>query len=74
MSSDLEKNYDLGQDATRKSYKTATWIAYGAGAACLTGGAILYYLGWRHSERSWSLALLPTVGPEMAGTVLVGAF
>ena len=74
MSSDLEKNYDLGQDATRKSYKTATWIAYGAGAACLAGGAILYYLGWRRSERSSSLALLPTASPNMAGTVLVGAF
>jgi TolA-binding protein len=74
MSSDLEKNYDLGQDATRKSYKTATWIAYGTGAACLAGGVILYYLGWRLSERSSSLALLPTVGPDMAGTVLVGTF
>ena len=74
MSSDLEKNYDLGQDATRKGYKTATWIAYGAGAACLAGGAILYYLGWRRSERSSSVALLPTVGSDMAGTVVVGAF
>jgi tetratricopeptide (TPR) repeat protein len=74
MSSDLEGNYWLASDATRKRYKTAGWIAYGAGAACLASGAILYYLGWRRSERTSSVALLPMVGPDMAGTVLVGAF
>jgi len=74
MSSDLEKNYDPGQDATRKRLGTATWIAYGTGAACLAGGAILYYLGWGSSNRSSSVALMPTVGPEMTGTALVGAF
>ena len=45
MSSDLEANYGLASDATRKHYKTAGWIAYGTGAACLAGGAVLYYLG-----------------------------
>jgi len=74
MSSDLEANYGLASDATRKHYKTAGWIAYGTGAACLAGGAVLYYLGWRRGDRASSMALLPTVGPDMAGTVLVGAF
>jgi serine/threonine-protein kinase len=74
MSSDLEANYGLAADASRKNYKTAGWIAYGAGAACLAGGAVLYYLGWRRGERSSSVALLPTVGRDVAGTVIVGAF
>jgi TolA-binding protein len=74
MSSDLESNYRLSADATRKNYKTAGWIAYGTGAACLAGGAVLYYLGWRRETRSSSVALLPTAGPDIAGAVLVGAF
>jgi tetratricopeptide (TPR) repeat protein len=74
MSSELEGNYGLAADATRKNYKTAGWIAYGAGAACLAGGAILYYLGWRRERGSSSVTLLPTAGPDLAGAVLVGAF
>jgi hypothetical protein len=74
MSSDLEGNYGLAADATRKNYKTAGWIAYGAGSACLAGGAVLYYLGWRRERSSSFVALRPTVGPDIAGAVLVGAF
>ena len=74
MSDSLEKEYDPAVDSSRKNYKVAGWIAFGAGAACLAGGAILYYLGWRRDEKAGRLALLPAVGPDMAGTVLVGAF
>jgi hypothetical protein len=74
MSSDLEGNYRLAADATRKNYKTAGWIAYGTGAACLAGGAVLYYLGWRRESGSSSLALVPTAGPDIAGAILVGDF
>jgi hypothetical protein len=72
MSSDLEKEYDPGVDSTRKRYKTGAWIGYGAGAACLAGGVVLYSLGvWRGKQ---AVALVPTVGPDMAGTALLGAF
>jgi hypothetical protein len=74
MTSDLEGNYRLAGDATRKNYKTAGWVAYGAGAVCLVGGAILYYLGWRRGQAASSVAVLPMVGPDLAGTSLVGAF
>jgi len=74
MSSDLEGNYGLAADATRKNYKTAGWIAYGAGAGCLAGGVVLYYLGWRRERGASSTAVLPTAGPDLAGAVLVGAF
>jgi tetratricopeptide (TPR) repeat protein len=74
MSRDLENLYDPSVDSSRKSYESGTWIAYGAGAACLVGGAVLYLLGWRSGASTASVALVPTVGPEMAGTALRGRF
>jgi hypothetical protein len=72
MSSDLEKEYDPSVDATRKRYRIGAWIGYGAGAACLAGGVVLYSLGlWRGKT---AIALVPTIGPDMAGTVVLGAF
>lgn len=74
MSGELEDEYDPGADSTRKSYKTGAWIGYGAGAACLVGGAILYTLGWHRGRQGGTVALVPTVGPNMAGTLLMGVF
>jgi tetratricopeptide (TPR) repeat protein len=74
MSTELENEYDPSVDSDRKSYKTAMWVGYGAGAACLVGGAIVYYLGWRRGEGTASLALVPTLGPDVAGTALSGRF
>ncbi len=72
MSSDLEANWNSGKNSTRQTYKTAGWAAYGAGAACVVGGAVLYYLGWRSGERGTSV--VPAVGPDMAAALLVGVF
>ncbi|MBN2576269.1 MAG: hypothetical protein JXP73_17035 [Deltaproteobacteria bacterium] len=74
MSDDLEKLYDAGVDSSRKRFEIAGWIAYGAGAACVATGAVFYYFGWRRAERAGSVALVPIVGPDMAGTVLKGSF
>jgi cell division septation protein DedD len=74
MSGDLEADWNPTMDSTRKDYRTATWIAYGAGAACVVGGSVLYYLGWRRGEGEGSVAVVPTVGPDMAGALVVGAF
>jgi tetratricopeptide (TPR) repeat protein len=74
MASDLENGYDPSVDSSRKTYKAAMWVGYGAGAACLVGGAVLSYVGWRRGQDSTSLALAPTVGPDMIGTVIGGAF
>jgi hypothetical protein len=72
MSSDLEKqyNYRPATDATRENYKTAGWIAYGAGATCLVGGALLYYFGWRRGSTEFA----PAVAPGMAGAAVKGVF
>jgi len=74
MSSNLEADWNPGTNSTREGYKTAGWIAYGGGAACLVAGTVLYYLGWRRGERESSVALVPAVGPHMAGTFVAGAF
>jgi hypothetical protein len=74
MSGDLQSLYNPSLDSSRKRYETAGWIGYGAGAACLVGGAFLYYLGWRRGENAASVSLIPTMGPDMAGTVLWGRF
>jgi TolA-binding protein len=74
MSSDLNNDWNPTVDSTRKDYRTATWIAYGAGAACVAAGAVLYYLGWRRGEGEGSVAVVPAAGPGMAGALVVGAF
>jgi hypothetical protein len=74
MSSDLNNDWDPTVDSTRKDYRTATWVAYGAGAACVAAGAVLYYLGWRRGEGEGSVAIVPAAGPGMAGALVVGAF
>jgi hypothetical protein len=74
MSNDLENNYDPSVDSSRKSYKTAGWIAYSAGAALVVGGAVLYYLGWQRDRRSPSITVVPAASGDMAGTFIVGAF
>lgn len=76
MASDLEKpdNFDRDTDSSRKTYKTLGWVGYGAGAACLAGGSLLYYLGRRagRSSPSAGVALVPTLAP--GGALLTGAF
>ncbi len=74
MAGDLESLYDPDVDSRRKSYETAAWIGYGAGAACLVGGAILYYLGRHQAVGTGSVALVPTVAPGAAGALLRGRF
>lgn len=74
MSSNLEADWNPGTNSTREGYKTAGWIAYGGGAACIVAGTVLYYLGWRRGAREPSVALVPTAGPHMAGTFVVGSF
>jgi hypothetical protein len=78
MSSDLEKpdNFNRDTDSSRKSYKTLGWVCYGAGAAFLAGGALLYYLGWRAGHRSAepTVAVVPTFALGSAGALLAGAF
>lgn len=77
IASDLSRseNYSRSADSSRKSYQAYGWIGYGAGAACLASGAVMYYAGWRRATQSAAtLGLLPTVSDTMVGTLLTGAF
>jgi tetratricopeptide (TPR) repeat protein len=65
--------YDRNIESRRKAYETIAWIGYGVGAAGLLTGAILYGIGWRKNSDS-NVAVIPAVGPEMAGALLSGAF
>jgi len=65
--------YSRSTESSRSSYATLTWVAYGAGAACVVGGAVLYLLG-RSQEPSSQVALAPAVGVGEIGAVLQGAF
>jgi hypothetical protein len=76
LASQLESSntsYSRNKESTRASYETLAWVSYGVGAACVAGGAILYYLG--HSQaQSAQVALVPVAGPGQVGAVLQGAF
>lgn len=66
-------DYQRSKESSRKSYQTFGWISYGAGAVCLAGGATLYVLGLARGNES-RVAVLPALGPGMAGATLQGAF
>jgi hypothetical protein len=76
LASELEKSttsYSRSKESTRSTYQTFGWVGYGAGAACVVGGALLYYLG--HSQgQAAQVALVPTAEPGQVGAVLQGAF
>lgn len=59
-----------------KSFKTAAWIGYGVGAACLATGAVLIAVGAVKSKpkSSRGVAFIPAVGPGHMGALLTGAF
>jgi hypothetical protein len=68
--------YSDGKKNDQKSYKTYSWIGYGAGAACAVAGAIMIGFGASRSSPSSAsdVALVPAVGPGQMGAVLAGTF
>jgi hypothetical protein len=70
MISDLKADYSGDTADTAKTYKTLAIVGYGVGAACLVGGAALYWLGVRAGRAQ--------VGPAMvagnAGVMMAGGF
>jgi len=67
---DLQKSYDPKVNDSAQTYHTLSVAAYGVGAACMVGGAILYYLGWREGRA----ALVPVTVAGGGGAALTGAF
>jgi hypothetical protein len=68
MISDLQKGYDPDRDSSATTYRTLTLVGYGVGAACMVGGAILYYFGWQAGRVT--VAPAPVVG--LGGALVIG--
>jgi hypothetical protein len=68
--SDLQKRFSDSNYSSSKDYKTGSQVAYAAGAACVAGGAILYYLGVRASQAT----VVPVAVQGGAGAILTGVF
>ena len=65
--------YSRSKESSRSTYQTLGWVAYGAGAACLVGGAVLYLLGYGQGQNA-QVAFVPAVGAGHVGAALQGAF
>jgi hypothetical protein len=66
-------DYSRSREDERASLKTWSLVGYGAGAAAIVTGVVLYVVGWP-SEQSSSVALLPVVAPDGASVLLNGRF
>jgi hypothetical protein len=67
--------YSPSRDTDRKTYQTVAWVGYGAGAACILTGALLYTVGFKQAgNASHDLALLPAISDSHAGVALTGGF
>lgn len=67
--------YSSSNEDKQKTYRTLTWVGYGAGAALVTTGAILMGVGASsRTSSSGNVALSPSVGPAQFGAMLTGSF
>jgi tetratricopeptide (TPR) repeat protein len=71
MVSDAQDLYDRDTYSSSKDYKTMSMIGYGVGAACVAGGALLYFLGVRAGSQ---VAVTPVVAQGTAGVLVGGTF
>ena len=69
--SDVEKKYDPSQEKTGKNLAIGAGICYGVGGAALLTAIILGATGGSSSGQA---ALVPAVGPGVAGATLSGSF
>jgi hypothetical protein len=68
--------YASSKNSSQQSYKTAAWVGYGVGAACIATGAVLIAVGASRNDSSAEnkVALVPVLGPGQAGVLLRGGF
>jgi len=70
MLADLKDDYSGDTADSAQTYKTLSQVGYGAGAACLVGGAALYWLGYRRGNT----VVAPTAVAGSAGILVAGGF
>ena len=62
-------------ESAGKHAQTMQWVFYGAGAAAIATGTVLYLLGWPSSDSGRTTAgVTPILGPGLAGISAQGAF
>ena len=67
--------YTASKNSSRNTYQTLMWAGYGVGAACIVTGAIMVALGVSsRQDSSTHVALVPSLGPDLAGVMLSGGF
>ena len=67
---DLQSHYNPSTDSSNQTTKTLVLVGYGAGAACVAGGALLYFLGWK----AGTATVAPAAVAGNPGAILIGAF
>lgn len=67
-------SYTASQNDQYNTYKTWSWVGYGAGAACVATGAVLFGIGVRQGAGSNTVALLPAVNSRQVGALVTGGF
>jgi tetratricopeptide (TPR) repeat protein len=67
---EMRTNYDDDTYASAGGYKTGAIIGYAAGAACIAGGAVLYFFGLNGRDTT----VTPVAGAERAGLMVTGRF
>jgi tetratricopeptide (TPR) repeat protein len=70
MVGDMQKSYDPSTENSSKTYHTLSLVGYGVGAACLAGGAVLYYIGWRAGQ----VSVAPMAATGVGGASIQGVF
>jgi len=62
-------------ESAGKHAQTMQWVFYGAGAAAIATGTVLYVLGWQAGDSGGARAgIAPIFGPGVAGISAQGAF
>jgi len=62
-------------DSAGKRAQTMQWVFYGAGAAAIATGTVLYVLGWQAADSGRTVTgIAPMLGPGLAGLTAQGAF
>jgi hypothetical protein len=68
-------NPNPSDESAGKHAQTMQWVFYGAGAAAIATGTVLYVLGWPSADTSHATAAIsPLFGPGLAGISAQGAF
>jgi len=70
MIHDIQGDYNGNTADSAQTYKTISMVGYAAGAACLAGGAILYWMGYRAGKT----AIVPAPVAGRTGVLLTGQF